>query len=100
VCARHRLQICCSTRDNEKDLIDFCGQFAGVIVAVFFEELADGKCASSLRSKMKQSMVPARFAKEFGVAAHTGRGRPSGSLAEVEKKVTGRKIREVLKAQT
>jgi len=82
--------------DNE-GLIDHLRAIRGVIVAVFFEELADGKVRVSMRSKDEAVDVCA-ICQEFGGGGHTlaAGARVRGSLADVEKKVL-EQIREALK---
>ena len=73
--------------DNE-GLIDHLRAIRGVIVAVFFEELADGKVRVSMRSKTEDVDVCA-ICEKFGGGGHTlaAGARVRGTLAEVEKKV-------------
>jgi phosphoesterase RecJ-like protein len=73
--------------DNE-GLIDHLRAIQGVVVAVFFEELADGKVRVSMRSKSEAADVGAICGK-FGGGGHklAAGTRVSGTLAEVEKKV-------------
>lgn len=73
--------------DNE-GLIDHIRAIQGVIVAVFFEELGDGKVRVSMRSKSDRVDVCA-IAQKFGGGGHTlaAGARVRGSLAEVETKV-------------
>ena len=82
--------------DNE-GLIDHLRAIRGVIVAVFFEELADGKVRLSMRSKDEAIDVCA-ICQKFGGGGHTlaAGARIRGSLAEVEEKVL-EEIRAVLK---
>jgi bifunctional oligoribonuclease and PAP phosphatase NrnA len=82
--------------DNE-GLIDYLRAIRDVIVAVFFEELPDGKVRVSMRSKDEAVDVCA-ICQKFGGGGHTlaAGARVRGSLAEVEEKVLG-EIREVLK---
>jgi bifunctional oligoribonuclease and PAP phosphatase NrnA len=82
--------------DNE-GLIDHLRAIRGVIVAVFFEELADGKVRVSMRSKDEAVDVCA-ICQKFGGGGHTlaAGARVRGSLAEVEEKVL-EEIRDVLK---
>ena len=81
--------------DNE-GLIDHLRAIRGVIVAVFFEELADGKVRVSMRSKDEAVDVCA-ICQKFGGGGHTlaAGARVRGSLAEVEEKVL-EEIRAVL----
>jgi len=73
--------------DNE-GLIDHLRAIRGVIVAVFFEELPDGKVRVSMRSKSEKADVCA-ICMKFGGGGHTlaAGARVRGTLAEVEKKV-------------
>jgi phosphoesterase RecJ-like protein len=73
--------------DNE-GLIDHLRAIRGVIVAVFFEELADGKVRVSMRSKDEAVDVCA-ICQKFGGGGHTlaAGARVRGSLAEVKEKV-------------
>ena len=82
--------------DNE-GLIDHLRAVRGVIVAVFFEELADGKVRVSMRSKDEKVDVCA-ICQKFGGGGHTlaAGARVRGSLVEVEEKVL-EEIRETLK---
>jgi bifunctional oligoribonuclease and PAP phosphatase NrnA len=85
--------------DNE-GLIDHLRAIRGVIVAVFFEELADGKVRVSMRSKDEAVDVCA-ICQKFGGGGHTlaAGARVRGSLAEVEEKVL-EEIRDVLKRKS
>src|SRR5437868_8193785 len=82
--------------DNE-GLIDHLRAVRGVIVAIFFEELAEGKVRVSMRSKDEAVDVCA-ICQKFGGGGHTlaAGARIRGSLAEVEEKVL-EEVREVLK---
>ena len=73
--------------DNE-GLIDHLRAVQGVIVAVFFEELSDGKVRVSMRSKDERVDVCAICLK-FGGGGHTlaAGARVRGTLAEIEEKV-------------
>lgn len=73
--------------DNE-GLIDHLRAIRGVIVAVFFEELTDGKVRVSMRSKSDKVNVCA-ICEKFGGGGHVlaAGARVKGSLAEVEKKI-------------
>jgi phosphoesterase RecJ-like protein len=77
--------------DNE-GLIDHLRAIRGVIVAVFFEELADGKVRISMRSKDAAVDVCA-ICQKFGGGGHVlaSGARVLGTLAEVEERV----LREV-----
>jgi phosphoesterase RecJ-like protein len=73
--------------DNE-GLIDHIRAIQGVIVAVFFEELADGKVRVSMRSK-EQDVDVCAICQQFGGGGHTlaAGARVRGTLAEVEEKI-------------
>jgi phosphoesterase RecJ-like protein len=85
--------------DNE-GLIDHLRAIHGVIVAGFFEELADGKVRVSMRSKDEAVDVCA-ICQKFGGGGHTlaAGARVRGSLAEIEEKVL-EEIGEVLKRRS
>src|SRR5207244_6838151 len=73
--------------DNE-GLIDHLRAVRGVIVAVFFEELVDGKVRVSMRSKDEAVDVCA-ICQKCGGGGHTlaAGARVRGTLAEVERNV-------------
>lgn len=73
--------------DNE-GLIDHLRAIEGVIVAVFFEELIDGKVRVSMRSKSEAADVAA-ICQQFGGGGHklAAGARVRGTLAEVESRV-------------
>lgn len=73
--------------DNE-GLIDHLRAIRGVVVAVFFEELPDGKVRVSMRSKDEAADVCA-ICKQFGGGGHTlaAGARVKGTLIEVEERV-------------
>ena len=73
--------------DNE-GLIDHLRAIQGVIVAIFFEELAEGKVRVSMRSKSEKVNVCA-ICEKFGGGGHVlaAGARVKGTLAEVEKKI-------------
>jgi len=81
--------------DNE-GLIDHLRAIHGVIVAVFFEELADGKVRVSMRSKSEKVNVCA-ICEKFGGGGHVraAGARLRGTLAEVEKKIL-EEVRDVV----
>jgi phosphoesterase RecJ-like protein len=81
--------------DNE-GLIDHLRAIHGVIVAVFFEELADDKVRVSMRSKSEKVNVCA-ICEKFGGGGHVlaAGARLPGTLAEVEKKIL-EEIRDVV----
>ena len=85
--------------DNE-GLIDHLRAIRGVIVAVFFEELTDGKVRVSMRSKSDAVDVCA-ICQKFGGGGHTlaAGARVHGTLAEVEEKVL-EEIGEVLESHS
>jgi phosphoesterase RecJ-like protein len=85
--------------DNE-GLIDHLRAVRGVIVAVFFEELTDGKVRVSMRSKDEAVDVCA-ICQKFGGGGHTlaAGARVRGTLAEVEQKVL-EEVRHVLERQS
>ena len=70
------------------ELIDHLRAIRGVIVAVFFEELADGKVRVSMRSKSEKVNVYA-ICEKFGGGGHVlaAGARVKGTLDEVEQKV-------------
>jgi bifunctional oligoribonuclease and PAP phosphatase NrnA len=73
--------------DNE-GLIDHLRAIHGVIVATFFEELAEGKVRVSMRSKSEGVDVSA-ICQVFGGGGHklAAGARVRGTLAEVEQKI-------------
>jgi len=73
--------------DNE-GLIDHVRAIRGVIVAIFFEELPDGKVRVSMRSKSNKIDVCA-ICQKFGGGGHTlaAGARIRGTLSEVEQRV-------------
>jgi len=73
--------------DNE-GLIDHLRATRGVIVAIFFEELPDGKVRVSMRSKNEAVDVCA-ICNQFGGGGHVlaAGARVRGTLAEVEKRI-------------
>lgn len=73
--------------DNE-GLIDHLRAIQGVIVAIFFEELAEGKVRVSMRSKSEKVNV-CTICEKFGGGGHVlaAGARVKGTLAEVEKKI-------------
>ena len=73
--------------DNE-GLIDHLRAIQGVIVAVFFEELLDGKVRVSMRSKSEAADVAA-ICQRFGGGGHklAAGARVRGTLREVEQRV-------------
>src|ERR687892_1445619 len=85
--------------DNE-GLIDHLRAIRGVIVAVFFEELGDGKVRISMRSKNEAVDVCA-ICQKFGGGGHSlaAGARVRGTLAEVEEKVL-EEIGDVLKSHS
>jgi phosphoesterase RecJ-like protein len=73
--------------DNE-GLIDHLRAIEGVVVAVFFEELLEGKVRVSMRSKSEAADVSA-ICQRFGGGGHklAAGARVRGTLAEVEQRV-------------
>lgn len=73
--------------DNE-GLIDHLRAIHGVIVAVFFEELAEGRVRVSMRSKSEAVDVSA-ICQKFGGGGHklAAGARVRGTLTEVEQKI-------------
>jgi len=73
--------------DNE-GLIDHLRAIQGVVVAIFFEELTDGKVRVSMRSKNEAVDVCA-ICTQFGGGGHVlaAGARVRGTLPEVEKKI-------------
>jgi phosphoesterase RecJ-like protein len=73
--------------DNE-GLIDHLRAISGVIVAIFFEELAEGKVRVSMRSKSEEVDVSA-ICQTFGGGGHklAAGARVRGTLAEVEQQI-------------
>jgi bifunctional oligoribonuclease and PAP phosphatase NrnA len=73
--------------DNE-GLIDHLRAVRGVVIAIFFEELEEGKVRISMRSKSESADVCA-ICKKFGGGGHTlaAGARIRGSLPEVEQLV-------------
>ena len=73
--------------DNE-GLIDHLRAIHGVVVAIFFEELTDGKVRVSMRSKNEAVDVCA-ICTQFGGGGHVlaAGARVRGTLPEVEKKI-------------
>src|SRR5438045_3793497 len=81
--------------DNE-GLIDHLRAIHGVIVAIFFEELSDGKVRVSMRSKSGDVDVSA-ICQKFGGGGHklAAGARLRGTLAEVEQRILETICREV-----
>ena len=73
--------------DNE-GLIDHLRAIHGVIVAIFFEELADGKVRVSMRSKNEQVDVSA-ICQKFGGGGHklAAGARVRGAIDEVQERL-------------
>ena len=73
--------------DNE-GLIDNLRAIRGVIAAIFFEELPDGKVRVSMRSK-NQAVDVCAICTQFGGGGHVlaAGARVRGTLPEVEKKI-------------
>jgi phosphoesterase RecJ-like protein len=81
--------------DNE-GLIDHLRAIHGVIVAVFFEELVDGKVRVSVRSKDEAVDVSA-LCQKFGGGGHAlaAGARVRGTLAEVEQRVISETVQAI-----
>src|SRR4030095_9769460 len=73
--------------DNE-GLIDHLRAVHGVIAAVFFEELSEGKVRVSMRSKT-EAVDAWAICQKFGGGGHTlaAGARVRGTLSEVEERV-------------
>jgi phosphoesterase RecJ-like protein len=82
--------------DDVDGLIDYVRCIRSVIVAIFFEELADGKIRISMRSKDARIDV-SRICMQFGGGGHplAAGARMRGSLEEVRHKILKRVIDEV-----
>ena len=82
--------------EHNEGLIDHLRAIHGIIVAVFFEELADGKVRVSMRSKSEKVNVCA-ICEKFGGGGHVlaAGARIPGTLAEVENKVL-EEVRDVV----
>jgi phosphoesterase RecJ-like protein len=80
-------KLCVLPEDNE-GLIDHLRAIHGVVVAIFFEELSDGKVRVSMRSKSDKVNVCA-ICEKFGGGGHVlaAGARVRGTLEEVEKKI-------------
>jgi len=74
--------------DDNEGLIDYIRSVDSVIVAVFFEELPEGKIRISMRSKDPRVDV-CKICAQFGGGGHilASGARAAGSLAEVEERV-------------
>jgi phosphoesterase RecJ-like protein len=74
--------------EDSEGLIDHLRAVRGVIVAVFFEELADGKMRVSMRSKSEDIDVSA-ICQKFGGGGHklAAGARVRGTLTEVESRI-------------
>ncbi len=85
--------------DDIEGLIDTVRTVESVIVAVFFEELTDGKIRLSMRSKSDRVDVN-RICGEFGGGGHprAAGARIRGGLEEVRNKVLERVCDEVTKS--
>jgi len=75
--------------DNE-GLIDHLRAIQGVVVAIFFEELLEGKVRVSMRSKSEVADVSA-ICQRFGGGGHklAAGARLRGTLAEAEQRILG-----------
>jgi phosphoesterase RecJ-like protein len=76
--------------EDTEGLIDHLRAIQGVIVAIFFEELVDGKVRVSVRSKSKDVDVSA-ICQRFGGGGHklAAGARLRGTLPEVEQRILG-----------
>lgn len=74
--------------EDTEGLIDHLRAIQGVIVAIFFEELVDGKVRVSIRSKSEDVDVSA-ICQKFGGGGHklAAGTRVRGTLVEVEQKI-------------
>jgi phosphoesterase RecJ-like protein len=74
--------------EDTEGLIDHLRAIHGVIVAIFFEELSDGKVRVSIRSKSDKVDVSA-ICQQFGGGGHklAAGARVRGTLDEVEQKI-------------
>jgi phosphoesterase RecJ-like protein len=77
-----------ATPEDNEGLIDHLRAIEGVIIAVFFEELTDGKVRVSMRSKSEAADVCA-ICQRFGGGGHklAAGARVRGSLEEVKSQV-------------
>lgn len=77
--------------EDTEGIIDVARSIEGVMVAVFFEELPEGKVRLSLRSKT-ESFDTALFCSFYGGGGHSqaAGARVTGTLIEVKKKVLAR----------
>jgi bifunctional oligoribonuclease and PAP phosphatase NrnA len=93
---KERLQI---QPDDIDGLIDYVRAVDTVIVAVFFEELADGKIRLSMRSKDDQVDVN-KICGEFGGGGHprAAGARIRGNMEEARSKVLKRVSHEITKS--
>jgi phosphoesterase RecJ-like protein len=90
-CFSLSLKVAANLKVNPEDnegLIDHLRAIQGVIVAIFFEELIDGKVRVSMRSKTDEVDVSA-ICQKFGGGGHklAAGARVRGTLPEVEEKV-------------
>lgn len=74
--------------DDSEGLIDYIRAVQGVVVAAYFEEMADGNVRISLRSKDDRADV-CRVCQRFGGGGHrlASGARIAGSVAEVQQAV-------------
>jgi phosphoesterase RecJ-like protein len=96
LCLKTAAELGVIPEDNE-GLIDHLRAVHGVIIAMFFEELSDGKVRVSMRSKDERVDVCA-ICQKFGGGGHTlaAGARVRGTLAEVEERVL-EETREAIK---
>lgn len=100
---RTRIELALRPEDSE-GLIDVIRAIRGVQLAVFFEELPDGKIRVSMRSKDKRLDV-CKIALEFGGGGHALAAgiRMKGPLAEAKQRVLDairRRVDEVKASET
>jgi len=87
--AKHRLGM---RPEDTENLIDHLRGIAGVVVAVFFEELNDGTVRVSMRSKCGETADVCRICARFGGGGHrlASGARIPGHLSEIETQVLKR----------
>ena len=79
--------------EDTEGLIDHLRAIHGVLVAIFFEELSDGRVRVSMRSKTDRIDVSA-ICQKFGGGGHklAAGARARGTLAEVRQRLIGETI--------
>src|SRR6201999_743668 len=85
--------------DDIDGLIDYVRSVDSVVVAVFFEELSEGRIRLSMRSKDDRVDVN-KICGDFGGGGHprAAGARVRGSLEEVRSKVLKRVFHEIAKS--